>query len=409
LSYQYWLYGGLYKKPDWMVIMRLTRIFYYGLMPVVLFFGLYTGLTVFYTVLFMQILLLCAVFFIDLWTVKTFRYTQMLELEAITAGSSTVLRIKIANEKPIPLSLMEIDVDVVSMREDIKLVFSLAPFSEKSFEIDVKAPYRGSYEVGMTVVRLTDIFGLMTLRFDMRNQSFYKMARLLVYPRAEEPGAVAARVWDAKLFGASYLKQAEQGDGISGMRSYRPGDSPKRIHWKNSVKHAELYVKQYDITLREKSLIILDSCKRGLEGEDAAYYADTMCQCAASLALYSLKRGRSTGVAAAAPVSGITQCESTHDFAPIHTWLAKLEYFEEDRLIRTLEILTAGEKEACSLFVLTRHPDKQLISILKEMQIYMQSVTLILIDDEEKSQNESLHTLYINTGDNVPLGLGNFT
>lgn len=389
--------------------MKLTRFFYYGLMPVVLFFGLYTGLTVFYTVLFMQILLLCAVFFIDLWTVKTFRYAQKLELEAITAGSSTLLKIKIANEKPLPMSLMEIDVDVVSMREDKKLVFSLAPFSEKSFEIAVPAPYRGIYEVGMTVIKLTDIFGLMTLSFDMRKQSFYKMARLLVYPKAEEPGAVTARVWDAKLFGTSYLKQTEQGDSISGMRSYRPGDSPKRIHWKNSVKHAELYVKQYDISLREKSLIILDSCTRDLEGEDAAYYADTMCQCAASISLYSLKRGRSTGVAAAAPISGITQCESSLDFAPIHTWLAKLEYFAEDRLVRTLEILTAGEKETSSLFVLTRHPTKQLAAILKELQIYMQSVTLILIDDEEKAQNESLHTLYINTGDNVPLGLGSFT
>ena len=134
-----------------------------------------------------------------------------------------------------------------------------------------------------------------------------------------------------------------------------------------------------------------------------------MCQCAASISLYSLKRGRSTIVAAAAPAAGITQCESTHDFTPIHTWLARLEYFTEDRLIRTLEILTSGEKEACSLFVLTRHPSRQLVDILRELQTYMQSVTLILIDDEEKTQNESLHTLHINTGDNVPLGLGNFT
>lgn len=388
--------------------MRPVRIFYYGLMPVWLLCGLYTGLTFFYTVLFMQLLLLVFVFFIDLWTIKTFRYSQKLDRSALIKGTDTKLRIRISNEKPIPMSLMEIVVDVVSMREDIKLVFSLAPFAERSFEIPITTPYRGCFDVGMTEMKITDIFGLMTLRFDMRKQPFYRMVPLLVYPKAEPLDRVAARMWDTKLFGASYLRQAENGDSISGMRSYRPGDPLRQVHWKNSIKHGDLFIKQYDTPLRERTLIFLDSCTRGLEGENAAYYADTMCQCAASVSLYSLKRGRNTRVAAVGNGGAIAECHSDYKFAPIHEWLAKLSYGTEDGLEHGLEMLTGRGSESSSLFVLTRRPSQQLITKLIELQGFVESVTLILVDDK-KTLNESLHTLYVNTGDDVVLSLGNFT
>ncbi len=281
---------------------------------------------------------------------KTFRYVQKLGRESAVKGSETTLYIKIMNEKPIPMSLMEISVDVVSVRENVKLSFSLAPFSEKDFEIPVTMPYRGSYQVGMTVMRITDIFGLMTLRFDMRRQTFYRMAQLLVYPKAEPLNHIAARIWDTKLFGSSFLRQAEEGDSVSGMRSYRPGDSLKRVHWKNSIRHGELYVKQYEVATRKEALILLDSGTKDLEGEDALFYADTMCQCAASIALYNLNKGRRVRAAAPSVGGSITECGSETDFEPIHKWLALLNYNREDRLLPVLEALTDKAGDSPTLF-----------------------------------------------------------
>ncbi|NLO47993.1 MAG: DUF58 domain-containing protein [Clostridiales bacterium] len=387
--------------------MKLLRFFYYAAMPIMFLFGMYTGLILFYVIFFTQLLLLVVVVFIDIWTVKTFRYTQKLGQESAVKGGETTLYIKIMNEKPIPLSLMEISVDVVSVCENIKLTFSLAPFSEKEFEIPVSMPYRGNYLVGMTVMRITDIFGLMTLRFDMRKQTYYRMVRLLVYPKAESLDNIAARIWDTKLFGSFYLKQAEQGDSVSGMRSYRPGDPLKRVHWKNSAKHGELYVKQYEVAMRKEALIILDSGTKGLEGEDALFYADTMCQCAASIALYNLSRGRRIHAAAPSVAQTIAECRSDTDFDPIHKWLALLNYNHEDRLLPVLETLTEKTDDSYSLFILTRRPSEDLIRKLLSLQEIMESVTLILVDDEI-TQNDTLHILHVNTGDDLVLRLGNF-
>jgi uncharacterized protein (DUF58 family) len=387
--------------------MKPVRFFFYASIPVFLLFGMYTGLILFYAVFFTQLLLLAVVVFIDIWTVKSFRYVQMLEHESAVKGSETTLYIKIMNEKPVPMSLMEIAVEVVSVREQVKLVFSLAPFTEKEFTIPVTMPYRGSYEVGMTVMRITDIFGLMTLRFDMRKQAYYRMSPLLIYPKAEPLEHIAARVWDTKLFGATYLRQSEHGDSVSGMRSYRPGDPLKRVHWKNSAKHRELYVKQYEIPMRKQALILLDSDTKGLTGEDALFYADTMCQCAASIALYNLSRGR--GIHAAAPgiTDTINEVRTETDFNPVHKWLAQLRYNREDKLLQTLKTLTSEGAEAYSLFVLTRRPSQAVLSRLLMLSDSLESVCLILIDDE-KLQNDTLHILHVNTGDDVVLSLGNF-
>jgi uncharacterized protein (DUF58 family) len=387
--------------------MKLLRFFFYAIIPASLLAGMYTGLILFYIIFFTQLLLLVAVVFIDIWTVKTFRYVQKLGRESAVKGSETTLYIKIMNEKPIPMSLMEISVDVVSVRENVKLSFSLAPFSEKDFEIPVTMPYRGSYQVGMTVMRITDIFGLMTLRFDMRRQTFYRMAQLLVYPKAEPLNHIAARIWDTKLFGSSFLRQAEEGDSVSGMRSYRPGDSLKRVHWKNSIRHGELYVKQYEVATRKEALILLDSGTKDLEGEDALFYADTMCQCAASIALYNLNKGRRVRAAAPSVGGSITECGSETDFEPIHKWLALLNYNREDRLLPVLEALTDKAGDSHSLFILTRQPSEELFMKLLSLQEFMESVTLILIDDE-KTQNDMLHILHVNTGDDLMLSLGNF-
>jgi uncharacterized protein (DUF58 family) len=336
--------------------MKPIRFLYYTGMVVLLFLGLTTGFSIFYTALMTQILLLLAVYLIDLWTVFTFCYAQKLREESAVTGSQTILHITIHNEKPIPISLMEVKVNVVAYHENVSLAFSLAPFDRKDFSIPVHMPYRGCYEVGMTVIRITDLFGLMTLRFDMRRFSFYKMAQLLVYPKAAPPNSVMSKAWDAKQFGAAFLKQAEQGDSTAGIRCYMPGDPLRRIHWKNSVKHGTLLIKQYDVDMRETSLILLDSCTKDLTGEDTCYYADTMCACAASIALYSLSRGRSTTVAAYSREHIVSRCESDRDFAPIYAWLARLRYEPEDKLEEMLTQLTRKPEDCASLYVLTSAP-----------------------------------------------------
>ena len=226
--------------------MKALRILYYLLMPVFLVAGLYTGMRLWFILLLAQILLVLFIFALNQWTLRTFAYTQSLDVAEAVKGSETALHLSIRNEKPFPLSMMKVDVEMAAPSENTQVSFSLLPFTGKEFDFKVAMPYRGVYPIGITTMRITDIFGLLPMGFDMRKLKYYRQPELTVYPRAETPDSLYADMADEKLFGERYLHASESGSSISGARAYRPGDPLKQIHWKKSAQHGELFVKQYE-------------------------------------------------------------------------------------------------------------------------------------------------------------------
>lgn len=391
--------------------MKLTRWVYFTMMAVCYVAGMYTGLRIYYIVFAAQLIAIVAVLLINLWTVYAFKYKQELLRKVCVKGEETVLHVEIKNERPVPLSLMEVHVDVVSQSERVNLVFGLAPFSGKEFKIPIAMPYRGSFSVGMTTIKVTDIFGLITFRFDMRRLSYYHMAQLLVLPKAEALGAVAANMVDAKLYSNTYLKQAEQGDSVSGARLYRGGDELKRVHWKKSAQQGALYVKQYEHPERERILLLIDTSAHKLTGEAALIYADTVCECAASIALHSLMRNRvvrvitSEGSIAQGTQSmhgtsnAPAEYTSPSDIEKLQRHLAQLTFDGGDALRGALERACSSLESARALFVLTREATPALTEVLERSLSQYNSMTLVLVGGTKAGGR--VHTLYVEAGCNA--------
>lgn len=378
--------------------MKLFRWVYYCAMAVMLTAGIYSGLRIFYIVFFTQFLMVAAVLAINFWTVYSFKFKQELSVKSCVKGTDAALHLEIANEKPIPLSLIEVKVQVVSLREDVKLVFSVAPYSGKTFTIPISAPYRGRYSIGMTKLKITDIFGLVSFPFDMRWLSYYRMRELLVMPKAEVPGAVSADILDTKFFSDAYLKHAEQGDSVSGARLYRGGDALKRVHWKKSAQQGELFVKQYEYPERERIMILVDAALHSLAGEDALIYADTLCECAASIAMRSLSLNRSVCVMNSADYSFPVECSSLTGFENIRRHLAMLPFGGKSNLFGTL----ASEKlsdQTYALFVLTRASDAASMHSLQGVLSAFRSATLIAVGGARPGGR--VHSIYLEPGCNA--------
>ena len=184
--------------------MKVLRFIFYLLMPVFLIAGLYTGLRIWFFLLIAQLLLVLVIVALNQWTVRTFSYTQKLDATEAVKGSETALHLSIRNEKPFPLSMMRLDVELAAPSENTQVSFSLLPFAGKDFDFKVSMPYRGVYPVGITTMHITDVFGLLPMRFDMRKLHFYRQPELIVCPRAEVPSSQYAEVADEKLFGERY-------------------------------------------------------------------------------------------------------------------------------------------------------------------------------------------------------------
>jgi uncharacterized protein (DUF58 family) len=376
--------------------MKLFRWLYYTFMVIILIAGMYSGFRVFYIIFFTQFLMVAAVLAISLWTVYTFRFKQELSVKTCVKGKEAVLHLEIGNEKPIPLSLIEVHVDVVSFRENVNLVFSLAPYSGKTFRIPVATPYRGRYKVGMTKLNITDIFGLTSFPFDMRRLSYYRMCELVVLPKAGVPGTVSADIEDTKFFGDPYLKQAETGDTVSGARLYHEGDSLKRVHWKKSAQQGELFVKQFEYPERERVMMLVDTATHGLAGESLLVYADTICECASSIALHSLTQNRLVYVMNSADFGLPLECAALSGFESIRRHLALLPFDEKSDLYGALSKSNRGYEQAYALFVLTRGAEPAYMQALERILAAYKSVTMVIVGGPKPGGH--VHSLYVEPG-----------
>lgn len=360
--------------------MKALRILYYLLMPVFLVAGLYTGMRLWFILLLAQILLVLFIFALNQWTLRTFAYTQSLDVTEAVKGSETALHLSIRNEKPFPLSMMKVDVELAAPSENTQVSFSLLPFTGKEFDFKVAMPYRGVYPIGITTMRITDIFGLLPMGFDMRKLKYYRQPELTVYPRAETPDSLYADMADEKLFGERYLHASESGSSISGARAYRPGDPLKQIHWKKSAQHGELFVKQYEQPARENVAVFIDNCAHGEAGEAALAAADTVCEAAACITLHCLARNRSALLRALGDTKGVRQGEEAPDmadFEKVRRWLALLPFEDKAPGPLPLEDCRGGS----ALIVITSACSEALEASIAEAAPFFSAVTLVLVGD----------------------------
>ena len=360
--------------------MKALRILYYLLMPVFLVAGLYTGMRLWFILLLAQILLVLFIFALNQWTLRTFAYTQSLDVTEAVKGSETALHLSIRNEKPFPLSMMKVDVEMAAPSENTQVSFSLLPFTGKEFDFKVAMPYRGVYPIGITTMRITDIFGLLPMGFDMRKLKYYRQPELTVYPRAETPDSLYADMADEKLFGERYLHASESGSSISGARAYRPGDPLKQIHWKKSAQHGELFVKQYEQPARENVAVFIDNCAHGEAGEAALAAADTVCEAAACITLHCLARNRSALLRALGDTKGVSQGEEAPDmadFEKVRRWLALLPFEDKAPGPLPLEDCRGGS----ALIVITSACSEALEANIAEAAPFFSAVTLVLVGD----------------------------
>ncbi len=361
--------------------MKALRIIFWLLMPVFLAAGLYTGMRLWYILLISQLLLFLVILGLNQWTLRTFAYTQTLDELTADKGSETALHLSIRNEKPFPLSMMRADVELAAPSENTQISFSLLPFTGREFDFRVSMPYRGVYPLGVTTLRITDIFGLLPMSFDMRRLRYYRQPVLTVYPRAEAPSSLYADVTDEKLFGERYLRASESGSSVTGARAYRPGDPLKQIHWKKSAQRGELYVRQYEQPARENVAVLIDNCSHGAEGETALAAADTVCEAAACITLHCLARNRSAVLRALGDTKGVRQGEDAPDLADfdkVRRWLALLP-FESGIADGPLPLEDCQGGSA--LVLITSGCSEALEARLAEAAPYFGAVTLVLVGE----------------------------
>jgi uncharacterized protein (DUF58 family) len=199
-------------------------------------------------------------------------YRRLLGQTRAFFGEEVALTVEIVNEKPLPLAWLEVEDTVpgpgmalrpahtgpshIPGRRLLSMLLSVRWYERVRRHYRVSCQARGIHAFGPAVIRTGDIFGLSTREMDIATEDY-----LLVYPKVvplERLGLPASHPFGDVPLQRQWL--FEDPMRTVGVREFRPGDSPRRLHWK-ATAHAPgqaLQVKVFEPTTTHRVHILLN-------------------------------------------------------------------------------------------------------------------------------------------------------
>lgn len=371
--------------------MKRLRLCYLGFAVILLFAALLTGRREFFLLLFMIVFVSVYALALNLWTIFSFTFVQELTAPSGSKGGLTHIKINIHNDKPFPFTLMRIEVETAVPSEKTALRFNLSPKASISFEVPLNCAYRGEFAVGMTVIEVTDIFGLFKIRYDLRALPYYRQRKLKIYPAILSLRFLPVGARDSKLSGGVTAQSVSSG-GFSGPRDYRAGDAFKQIHWTASARARKLISKSYDLPSQSAALIAVDNAENGLDGEPLLRYADLACECACAIARYCTSKGRMVKLISAGLADFDYGNRGKHDFSAIYEALAVLPFNVQGSLSAKIESEAKKDADLHAIYILTRKQDAELSPFLTELVRNGCDVKYLLLDGDGTARSDAAQT-----------------
>jgi len=359
-------------------------------MPLLLIAGLGTGRWEFYFLLTAFVLLIIVAFALNVWTFLSFSCRYEMTDEIVTKGDSPTLKIYISNNKPFSLNTVRAIVKTPLPSDEIHMAIDVAPGETVCYDIKLSCKHRGIYEVGITKLEVTDLFGILRIRFNLRHRTNHGPEQIIVYPRLLELSSTFAHSQgEAMCRGVDKRQITEYGDDYHDTRKYRYGDPLKRVHRTISVRKRELYIKNYDIPMETSIIIVIDACESHITGEDALCYNDVVSECAVAVAHYHINMGHAVTVISSAENEPIVEGKRPSDFPIIFGNLAIMNLKKHNDIDFMLQIKSMNKSNPGAVYVISSRSDKiftDTLTSLAQSGKYVRLLFPIMQSTDEKNQ-----------------------
>ncbi|MFT4137115.1 DUF58 domain-containing protein [Microbacterium sp.] len=215
----------------------------------------------------------------------------------IVAGQSARVHVRVRNrghrvvlpgriDVPVGEGLVEFDVPLLRAGRDTVRTVELPPQA------------RGVVVVGPAVTVRSDPIGLVR-----RERSFEQLHELYVHPRTVVlPGIGTGLIRD--LDGAPTRRLVDADISFHAIREYAPGDARRQIHWKSTAKTGRLMVRQFEESLRSRTVVVL-GCAEGEHASDDEF--ELAVGAAASLAVHAVRDARDLDVVVGADIPRVVR------------------------------------------------------------------------------------------------------
>lgn len=237
---------------------------------------------------------------------------------SVTTGERLPVTLNAINRSFWPRFCLEIDIDFVGSR---KLVFLpvLGPKATSTIELWFDDPQRGVYAGAVARLSSAAPAGLARSR-----RRFNVDSPAVVYPGWQ----LISSDWATGQKNTGYMVSSaiptrNTASEYLGVRDYRPGDSPRSIHWRTSARTNNLAVIEYARQTAMTPVFLVDRFSEADKGEGAASTFETAVSIAASLAQRESRQNRRFGLGHSPEDAGIRGLG--HQFEEAMFWLAQVE------------------------------------------------------------------------------------
>ncbi|MCP3958301.1 MAG: DUF58 domain-containing protein [bacterium] len=142
---------------------------------------------------------------------------------------------------------------------------------------------------GRLEVRFAHVTSLFPLGFFRKGRRYRTRLELLIYPEIFAPSAT--RPAQLGKSGEEPTRRAGWGHELLGLRTFRQGDDPRSIHWKQTARTGELILKERETEENRRLLIIFDNATGKLASAPERVRFERLISEAATAALDYLDSG----------------------------------------------------------------------------------------------------------------------
>lgn len=220
------------------------------------------------------------------------------------SGHSVPARLAIRNEGWFPVPWLRVHESLpveLSSPPFLRQIVTLGPHEQRVLSYTLDCRRRGYYSIGPLRMEAGDLLGVTrSLQVEIEAE------HLIVYPRVVSLQELGLPTRSPLVALPASTPLFEDPSRVMGVRDYRQGDSPRRIHWTATASTGQLVVKQYEPSIARETLICLDLSREDYEQRRRYTATELAIVAAASIAHHIIvNEGLSVGLTTEAwdPVS----------------------------------------------------------------------------------------------------------
>jgi len=291
---------------------------------------------------------------------------EVLEYE-LTVGDTVTVELELHNRSGLPaLQVAGAEwCEFAPPEERAQPFFLTVPARGKiTLSYETVAARRGWFEFPPLTVRSRAPFGLFNTQ-----RALVQPTGVLIFPEYREISRFP--LLDRKPSVQNPFAQVGLGTEFVGVREYRPGDSPRHVHWRSTARVNELVVKEFSEETQPGLTIALDVRPASIIGAESDNTLERAIKVAATLAHYAAQRGL--------PVNMASNSRALPSpTGPVSRWaamnyLARLEPDDGPSLTESLHNLRA------SVFVAVLYPSPDPATLAPLLEMKKQGVTALAV------------------------------